>query len=137
MSFLLMWALHGMLGQGEPKIASVSPAAFRGGYAFAVSSCDGPGTPDLIIGERTVEWFGRRDRILFSERLSPDAIHFFLDRPGAQPGARELHFALQGNEGSLLLVLDHLSDAEDIIKQGSPIPDKSVIGFYRRCDNAR
>ena len=120
-----------MLGQERSQMTS--PTVFRGRYVLAISSCGDAGTRNVVVGERAIEWFGRRDRILFSERISPRDMHLFLERPGSPRGVQELHFALQGGEDRFLLVLDHLSDAEDMMKGGAPIPDKSVVGFYQRC----
>ena len=111
---------------------STIPAPFLGRYTDAYGSCSNAST-FVNVEQSKIEWFGRKDRVIFVERISKTEIHVFITTPETASGVRELHFGLQGDSSDNLLVLDHLSDAEDIARRGSVIPDKSVIGFLQRC----
>jgi hypothetical protein len=108
------------------------PARFLGRYADAQGSCSGA-SAFVNVEPSKIEWFGRRDRVIVVEPISEAAIHVFIAAPDAAGGVTELHFELQGAGPTYLLVLNHLSDAEDLAQRGSVIPDKSVIGFLQRC----
>ena len=109
------------------------PTEFQGRYTLAVGSCGRSGTPQMIIGGRNIEWFGRDDRVLFSEPIGGGKVHVFLTDSSVARGVKELHFELQGDRADHLLILDHLSDAEDVANRGTTISDKSVVGFFKRC----
>ena len=112
-------------------ITSTVPEEFQGSYADALGSC---AAGSLVhIRESSVEWGGKTDRVIFAEQVSSYSSHLFLKSSDASRGSIELHFEIQSDSSHHLIVIDHLSDAEDIATRGTPTPDKSVIGFYQRC----
>lgn len=115
------------------SITSIVPEQFQGSYADALGYCKLGNS--IYIRENSIEWGGRTDRVIFAERVTASSAHFFLEKPNAGRGIVELHFEIQGDRSEHMIVIDHPSDAEDIAARGMPIPDKSVIGFYQRCES--
>lgn len=116
-------------------ITSTVPKELQGSYADALGSCEAG--KSIYIRENSIEWSGRTDRVIFAERLTPSSAHLFIEKPNAGRGSVELHFEIQGDRSEHMIVIDHLSDAEDIVARGTPIPDKSVMGFYQRCESGK
>ncbi|WP_230772263.1 hypothetical protein [Sphingomonas sp. Leaf4] len=116
-------------------LSSAVPERLQGRYADALGSCRFGSS--INIRASTVEWNGRVDLVVFAEQLSPSSAHLFIQGSNDTQTIRELHFEAQGENGNHLIVIDHLVDAQDIVRRGGPIPDKSVVGFYQRCENER
>lgn len=116
-------------------ITSTVPMELQGTYADALGSCKSGNS--IYIRENNIEWSGRTDRVVFAERLTPSSAHLFIERSNAGRGSVELHFEIQGDHSEHMIVIDHLSDAEDIAARGRPTPDTSVIGFYQRCESGK
>ena len=116
-------------------ITSTVPVELQGTYADALGSCKSGNS--IYIRQNNIEWSGRTDRVVFAERLTPSSAHLFIERSNAGRGSVELHFEIQGDHSEHMIVIDHLSDAEDIAARGISIPDKSVIGFYQRCESGK